>query len=143
MLGADIVRSEHTPSCIIPAFGQVSENSLYVSVSKQAWDVFQERESRSYDAKALDSFGPHISGVVSSFLFSGDAKRLAGESCCNDINQSLIFCGVPFTDECSDIAEDRGVVEYSVFNSLDDNFLAVVFFFDISNVPPSKYCCSK
>jgi hypothetical protein len=71
-------------------------------------------------------------------LLSGDREGLAGESGCNDINHSRIACGVPVTDECFDIAEDRSVVEDSIFDSGGNDPLAVVIDFDVSNVFESE-----
>jgi len=63
---------------------------------------------------------------------------LTWESPRDDINHSLIACGVPVTDECADIGEDWGFVEEAVFDPLRDDFLAVFINFDISEASPSK-----
>jgi hypothetical protein len=127
---------KHTPLSIKPAFSQVSEYSSSVLVSKQTWDVLQIRVSRSYCAKDGKCFGPHVSAVVSSRLFPGNGEGLTGESACNDINHSLIAFGVPFTEECSDIAEYWRVVEDAIVDSGPDDPLTVLTELDISTVFP-------
>jgi len=63
---------------------------------------------------------------------------LAGKARRDDVNQSLIACGVPVTDEFFDIAEYRGVWQDSVFDSCGNDTLAVVIPFDVSDWVPSK-----
>jgi hypothetical protein len=105
--------------------------------------VFKQNESRPDNPNNVCCRWPHVSFVVNAFSFAGDAERLTGESCGNDINHSRIACGVPFTNECSDIAEDRGFVKDSVDDSLSDDSLTIAVPFDISAMFPSKQCCSK
>jgi hypothetical protein len=111
-----IVRPQHTPPSIIPQRGQVTEHGSEISMRfrQETWDVFQERESRSYNANGIPRGRPHVARVVLASLLSGAAERLARKSGCNDINHALIRFGVPITDECSDIAEDRGVWDESI-----------------------------
>tara|TARA_R100000963_G_C4587209_1_gene65808 strand:+ start:205 stop:525 length:321 start_codon:yes stop_codon:yes gene_type:complete len=106
-------------------------------VSKQTWDVLQVRESWLYDAKYGEGFGPQVSAIVCSGLLSCNGKGLAWESACNDINHSLICVGVPFTDECFDIAEDGRFVEEPIVDSLSDNALTVIIELDIPTMLPS------
>jgi hypothetical protein len=79
--------------------------------SKETWDVFQERESRSNQANDLKGGWPHVSWVVCGCLLSSDRERLAREATGYDVNHALIYAGVPFRDECSDIAVDWCVIE--------------------------------
>jgi hypothetical protein len=46
-------------------------------------------------------------------------------------------------DECSDIAKDWGWIQDSVFDSLRDDFLAVVIVFHISHGFPAEQSCAK
>ena len=87
--------------------------------------------------------GPHVPFVVGSLLLSGDTERLAGETGGNDINHSRIACGVPVTDECFDIAEDRGGGEDSVTDSGGKDSLAVVIPLDIPDGSETKEHRSK
>ena len=79
-----------------------------------------------------------VAGVVLAAPLSGEAERLAGESCGNDINHSLILSGVPLTDECSDIAEYWCFGEQSVCDSLLNDFLTVRLILDIPPASKSK-----
>tara|TARA_R110001583_G_C5599073_1_gene404367 strand:+ start:861 stop:1136 length:276 start_codon:yes stop_codon:yes gene_type:complete len=90
-----------------------------------------------YDAKYCEGFGPHVSAIVCSGLLSCNGEGLTGESACNDINHSLIAFGVPFTEECSDIAEYWRVVEDAIVDSLSDNALTVIIELDIPTMLPS------
>jgi len=85
-----------------------------------------------HNSDSLNCLGPHVSGVVLPSLLSLEAEGLAWESSSDCINHSLIACGVPVTDECSDIGEDRRSVNEAVFLALSDKFLAVFFDLDIS-----------
>jgi len=112
-------------------------------VSKQPWDVLQERVFRSYDAKTFDGFGPHVARVVFALLLAGDAERLAWESSRDNINHALICFGETVPDETSYVSKDRGGVQKTVGDSLFNNFLAVVVIFHIAYVFPAKKRCSK
>jgi len=89
--------------------------------------------SRSYDANGSERFRPQVPLVVGPLLFAGDGEWLAWGAGCKDINHSRIACGVPLIDECSDIAEDGGVVEDAVCDSLFDDSLTVCVDLDIAN----------
>ncbi|MFA5187091.1 MAG: hypothetical protein WC551_11465 [Patescibacteria group bacterium] len=137
MRGSNIIRSEHSPFRIVPERGQVPEYGIEVSAGNKARYVFQECEAWSYDAKDFEGGRPHVAGVIGPGPLSGDGKGLARESGGNDINHSLIACGVPFTDESPDIAEDGGSIEVAVLDSLNNDPLAIRFKFNISHRPPS------
>jgi hypothetical protein len=64
MRRAGVVSAEHTPARIKPRFGQVAEYGSPVFVSKQPWDVLQQRESRSHFAKYPNGVGPAVAFVV-------------------------------------------------------------------------------
>lgn len=89
-------------------------------------------------AKYLDGLRPHVAGVVRSGLLPGNAEGLAGESPGDDINQALIASGVPISEECSDIAEDRGSVEHPVFDPLLEHSLAVGVELDVADCSPPE-----
>tara|TARA_R110000744_G_scaffold117106_1_gene218911 strand:- start:140 stop:415 length:276 start_codon:yes stop_codon:yes gene_type:complete len=90
-----------------------------------------------YCAKDGKCFGPHVSAIVCSGLLACNGEGLAWESCCNDINHSLICVGVPLIEECSDIAEDGCFVEEPIVDSLSDNALTVIIELDIPTMLPS------
>jgi len=80
--------------------------------------------------------------VVGSGSLACDGKGLAGESARHDINQSLICVGVPVTDECSDIAEDWGIVQNPIGNAGRYHPLAVVVYFHVPNMSPTQKGCT-
>ncbi len=139
MVRANVVRSDNIPSAIVPALGQVSENSSNVSVSKETWDVLQEDEARSYDANTLDGGWPHIPGVVFSGSFPGDGEGLAGETPCKNIHTSTVGLGISFVNETPDVSEDRGGVQNTVGDSLLEDFLAVRVIFHHPYCAPTEY----
>jgi hypothetical protein len=70
---------------------------------------------------------------IDSFAFSSHGNVLTWETAGDDINQARISSGEPFTVECSDIAENWGFWENSIFDSLCDNSLTIVVDFNVSN----------
>ena len=70
--GADGASWYAVPFRVIPALGQVAENSSEPQ-GKVPWDVLQERVSWSYVANDAEGFGPEVSGV----MFSGSLARVA------------------------------------------------------------------
>jgi hypothetical protein len=115
-----------------------------VTGGEKAMDIFEKNESWTYDTDTLDGFGPKVSVIVCTFSLSCNAEGLAREACCDDINQSRISCGVPVTNECTDVAENRGVVEISIPDAGGDDLLAVSVDFNVSNMVPSeKLGCEK
>jgi hypothetical protein len=93
------------PFCIIPAFGQVSENSakppasFFTWASKQVCDVLHDDVSRSKFANKTGDLAPQsAAGAISnSGPLSRNADVLAGEPACDDIDGNSIgsksFCG--------------------------------------------------
>ena len=138
MGGANVVRSQHAPFRIVPRLGQVPENGSPVFVSKQTWDVLQERESRSNCAKDSERGGPHVAGVVGSELLAGNGEGLAGESSRDNINHAAIASGVASSDEVSNVPEDGGGIQKTVGDSGFEDLLAVGVDFDISERSPSE-----
>jgi hypothetical protein len=55
-------------------------------VSKEPWDVFQERVAGSNFAKDSRRGGPAVARIVSAAALPGDAEGLAGEAGSNDIH---------------------------------------------------------
>jgi len=120
---------------------QVSDD--HGQVLAYSWHVFKQNESRPDNPNNVCCRWPHVSFVINSFSLSGDAEGLTGKSCGNDINHSRIACGVPVTDECFDIAEDRGGGEDSVTDSGGKDSLAVVIPLDIPDGSETKEHRSK
>jgi len=106
---ADVVRSEHRPFRIEPERGQLPENVSEVGLSKEAWDVLQEREGRSNSAKNVGGSGPHVPRVFLRPARARDAERLAWETGRHEIHASSEAASVA-AGEGSDVAEDgRGI----------------------------------
>jgi hypothetical protein len=133
-----LVCSEHSPSCIIPCFGQRREDFAEVPRIKQTWDVFQPHVSGSNIANTLDRLRPLIPFIVFAFLLSCNAERLTGKTCRNHIDIVLVFFSSTGLDETVNVAKDRGFVEESVFDPLREDLLAVVVEFDITHGSPVK-----
>lgn len=51
------------PLRVVPARGQVPENSPEVPASKESWNVLHEDESGSYSANGSDNFRPKVSFI--------------------------------------------------------------------------------
>jgi hypothetical protein len=78
--------SEHTPFCIIPQRGQVSENSSKPARSEH-WAVFHERVSRSNLANNPCELRPQATSLaVDACAFSCRADILAWEAARNHVN---------------------------------------------------------
>ena|GEM_PF-5853795 len=109
-----------------------------VFVVKEICGVLQKHSPGTDKANALKRFRPAVSFIIGAKSFPGNGKGLAGEAGCKDINHSRICAGVPVSDECTDIAKDRGVIEEAIGNSLFDNSLAVFIPLHISYVSKAK-----
>ena len=110
------VRSAHgrsrnvLPFCIIPAFGQVAENSakpsawLFARATKQCCDVLHDDVLGSYSAKQSDDFGPKARSraFAHAGLLSCRAEVLAREAAADDINVNSVSAK-SVGCECSDI----------------------------------------
>jgi hypothetical protein len=55
--------------------------------SKDAWDVFEEHHGGTHFSGDSEELGPDIPFVAVSLLFSGDGKRLARQSRCDEIHR--------------------------------------------------------
>ena len=102
---------------------------------KEPWDVLQEDEAWLHFTNHIHGGGPHVSGVIFCALVSCDREGLTRESSRHDINHAAISSGVPLIEECSDIAEDWGGVEHSVFDALPEHALTVRVPLDIAEGP--------
>jgi hypothetical protein len=138
VIGTDGGSRDTVPLHVIPALGQVSENGSKVFVSKEAWNVLQQDVAGSHLANALQGFRPEVPVVPVPLALPGDGKGLAGEARREDVNHALIASGVPVTEECADIAEDRGFFEESVLNPLREDFLAVFIDLHVAYGFPSQ-----
>lgn len=108
--GADGRRGNAVPDDTIPDLGQVSENASKVPVSKESWDVLQERVSGSYLAKDPGGVGPHVALVVFSSPGSGGREGLTGESARDEIHRATPGS----TAEGPDVIPDREQGEHAV-----------------------------
>jgi hypothetical protein len=121
MRRADVSRSEHAPLRIEPRFGQVRENGSKVRVSKETWDVLQERVSGSNVANAANRIGPEVPLVVDSKPLPCLAERLARESRSDDIHDSSPRLSI----EGSDVSPDGERLKAPIILSLHKNPLTV------------------
>jgi len=135
---ADLVRSQHAPLCIVPDFGQVTEDGVKIFAGNKSRDVFQERIAGSNEANGIPGGRPHIPVVSCSFALPCAGEGLARESCTDDINQARIACGVPVTEEDAQIAEYRGAVNMPLVHSSPQDALTVFYFFDIADCLPAE-----
>src|SRR5690606_41646964 len=72
--GANGASRYAVPFRVIPALGQVSENSSEPQ-GKVPWDVLQEDVAGSYVANDSEDFGPKMPLVALAPSVSGDAER--------------------------------------------------------------------
>lgn len=84
---ANVGRCETEPFRIVPCFGQRPENVVDPH-SKDAWDVFQEDESRSHLANDSINVGPEPSIVVESGALADNGDWLARESRSDEIHNA-------------------------------------------------------
>jgi len=81
-----MVSAQHSPFCIIPHFGQVSENSSKPARSEH-WGVLHEDVAGSYFANDSGHVTPHARPIpVDSCAFSGCTDVLTWESPADDID---------------------------------------------------------
>ena len=109
LVGRPEVRGSDTePFRIVPCFGQVAEYSAKVPVSKEAWDVLQQRESGSYRANDSDGLRPEVPLVSLSAMASSNRERLTGEPRHDEVN------GGELISNCSNIGKswDVGPVSF-------------------------------
>ena len=99
--------------------------------SKEAWDVFQVDDGRSYSAKHVEGGGPHVPLVVGSFGLACDAERLAWEARRNQVCNSSEVVSV--TGECTDVPPDWSGVEESIAHPRREYPLGVVVPFDVAD----------
>jgi hypothetical protein len=103
-------------------------------VSKQTWDVFQQRESWSHFAYDADGFRPEVSVVVFSLSLSCNAEGLAREARSNDIHASTPRLAV----ECSDVIPYRERFQMPFFLSSHKDFNAIRVDLNRTDCSPSK-----
>ena len=90
-------------------------------MSKEAWDVLQERESWSHLTDDADCLGPHIPVVVNPESLPGDGERLAREAASDDIHEATPRSSV----EGSDVIPDREHGKHAVPLTPQQDFSAV------------------
>jgi hypothetical protein len=136
MGGGNTVRSEHSPFCIVPHLGQVSENSLKPPKSEH-WAVFHECEWWSYFAKYSVHFFPQTTSLsVKSVCFCCvcAANILARKPTRNHVNNSSPL----FSVKCSHIIPNRERFEASVVLPCDKYIAGVFVELDCANRSPSE-----
>jgi hypothetical protein len=108
-------------------------------VNKEIWDVFQERESRSYLANDPDCFRPEISFVVISSLIPRDAEWLTWEARRDNIHASSP--GTPV--ERLNITPYRRIAQTAISNPCFNDFDAIGVVFNVADGRPSKEDASE
>jgi hypothetical protein len=86
---ACLLRAIQTPLRIEPACGQVSENlsERFSDINaKQACDILQQHVAWSHIANDPSDERPDPAVVALALLLAGDARRLARETCSDDIH---------------------------------------------------------
>jgi len=134
MRGADVARADTIPDRIIPALGQVSENSSEVPVSKESWNVLQERVAGSYFANDPGGVRPHVSGVIGASAFARGGEGLTGEAAGDDVNSAAPGPAV----EGPHVIKDLEGFEVSVPLPGPDDFLPVWVVLDSADGSPSE-----
>jgi hypothetical protein len=103
-------------------------------VSKETWDVLQEREAWSYFTNDPDGIGPEVSLVCAPFSLSGNTEGLAGESPRDDLDSPAPRPTV----ESSDVSPNRRGRENPVLHSGFEDPDAVGVDFDVADGSPSE-----
>jgi len=131
---AGVVSAQHSPVRIEPHFGQVSENSAKPPRSER-WRVLHEDESRSYFIDDSGHLQPEPASLaVESCAFASDGNVLAGESACDDIDESAPGLAV----EGAHVVPDWEAREHPVALSLEQHFAAVRFNLDSTDCGMSE-----
>jgi hypothetical protein len=126
MIGSKNVRAQHSPSSIIPHFGQVSENSSKPPKSEH-WRVFHEREAGLYLANDPSHLGPQSTSLAfDSRAISCCADVLAWETAANNVHPSSPGLSV----EGSHVIPDREPWKDSIPLSLKQDAAGVRFDLD-------------
>jgi hypothetical protein len=134
MTGSCGICSQHSPSRIIPHFGQVSENSSKPARSEH-WRVFHEDVAGCHFANDPGHFHPHSRSLsVDSSAFSGATDVLAGKAARNHVNTSSPRLSV----KGANVVPDRERRENAVILSGGKNASGVWFPFDGADCSPSK-----
>ena|SRR5262245_1282408 len=118
---ANIVCSQHAPSCIIACCGQIPEKSSEAWVSKESWHVFQVDEAGSYLANHPEGSGPEVSGVIETGMASSFGEGLAGKSGTANVHDICPWASVEITD----VVKDREPGETAVLLALQEELLAI------------------
>lgn len=117
---------------------QVVENDSEIGIEKNCWDVLKEERIRADELDAFKGFRPEVALIFFAESFSSRGEWLTWGRGSNDINHTSISFGVPLINECLHRAEDWGVVEPPVPDSLGNDPLTVVVIFHIPHRPPPE-----
>jgi len=139
VIGANGRRWYTIPLRIIPALGQVPENSAKIrspssNRAAQSWYVLQQNVSRSYIANDPCSVGPEIAFVFLSEPLSCPTERLTRESRSDNIHASTP--GSPV--ERSHIAPNRRVIEVSIPDPCPEHPDWVLSILDVAHRSPPE-----
>jgi hypothetical protein len=134
MRSASVGCGYNAPLRIVPQRGQVPENVSDEPVSKEPWDVLQERVVGSYFAKDSRRIGPEIAFVGGTFALAGDGVGLAREARSNDIHQPT----PRFALESADIVPYREHIKQTVPLASEQHFASVRGFFHGTDTSPSE-----
>ena len=142
VIGTNGRRGYTVPPSIVPALGQVSENSAKVGRSDklpsssdratESWYVFQEDVARSYLVNDASGVGPEVAVVLIPKPFACATPRLAREARSDNIHASTP--GSPV--EYSGIVPDGSIVKESVSDPGLEDLDRVGGVFDIAYGSP-------
>jgi len=129
-----VASPEHSPLCIIPQRGQVSENPSKPARSEH-WGVFHEDESRSYLANDPRHFSPEAgAGAVNAGALSCGTDVLARESARHHVNTASPRASV----KGSHVIPDRERREAPIVLASHENACGVVIELDGADSSPSE-----
>jgi hypothetical protein len=129
-----MVRSEHSPPRIIPHRGQIPENSVESSASKEG-GVFHKDVPRSHLANDSRHVRPHSASLsVDSSALAGCADVLAGKPARNHVNNSAPGLSV----ECSRVIPNGERLKASVILSRHEDVSWVLGIFNGADGSPSE-----
>jgi len=123
-------------SNFIPKSAQVFDN--HGQIAADSGHIFKQYESGLNNSNDCCCGRPLVAFIAPPLAFSGNAEWLAWEAGGKDVNQSRIDCGIPITDECFDIAEDRCIGQDTITDSGGEDSLAIIVPFNISDGMESK-----
>ena len=110
------------PDSVITELGQLPDHGSAIPVSKEPWNVLQQRPSGSHVPNGSKGFRPEIAFISSAASESREAVGLAGESRSDEVHQS----GQSSKIGASHVSDDGRPIQESVPDSGLYELLAVI-----------------